>query len=91
MTASKEPWSLRMGSLARFGSSPQGFGAFPWRVALLGLGVLGVGVVLPLLGSLGGLPSLPVAELDGPATGGSPVTLWMLASWMGVCMFGAGE
>ena len=83
----KEPWLLRMGSLSGFRSLPLGFGALPWRVALLGLGVLGIGVVSLLLGSLGGSLLLPVTELDGPATGGSPITLWMLASWMGVCMF----
>ena len=86
----KEPWSLGMGSSSGFGSLPLGFGELPWRVALLGLGVLGVGVVLLLLGSLGGSLLLLVAEPDGPA-GGSPVTSWMLASQMGVCMFRGGE
>ena len=87
----KESWLLGMGSLSGFGSSPLGFGALPWRVALLGLGVLGVGVVSPLLGSLGGSPGMPVMEPDGPATGGLPITLQMLASQMGVRMFGGGE
>ena len=75
---------LRMGLSSRFRSSPLGFGALPWRVALLGLGVLGVGIVSPLLGSLGGSPLLPVAVPYGPATGGSPITSQMLASQMGV-------
>ena len=87
----KDPLSLRTGSSSGSGSLPLGFGALPWRVALLGLGVLGVGVVSPLLGSLGGSPLLLVAEPDGPATGGSPVTSWMLASQMGVHMFRGGE
>ena len=80
-----------MGSSSRFRSLPLGFGAFPWRAALLGLGRLGIGIVSLLLGLLGGLPLLPVMVLDGPATGGSPITSWMLASWMGVCIFGGGE
>ena len=86
----KEPWSLGMGLSSGFGASPLGFGELPWRIVLLGLGVLGVGVVLLLLGSLGGSLLLLVAEPDGP-TGGSPVTSWMLASQMGVRMFGSGE
>ena len=80
-----------MGSLSGFGSSPLGFGAYPWRATLLGLGMLGIGIVSPLLGSLGCLLLLPVAALDGPATGGSPMTSWMLASQMGICIFGDGE
>ena len=64
-----------MGSLSRFGFLPLGFGAFPWRAVLLGLGVLGVGIVSPLLGLLKGSPLLLVVEPDGPATGGLPVTL----------------
>ena len=80
-----------MGSSSGFRSSPLGFEAFPWRAALLRLGVLGIGVVSLLLRSLGGSPLLPVTVLDGPATGGSPVTSWMLASWMGVHIFGGGE
>ena len=87
----KEPWSLRIGSSSGFGSSPLGFGAFPWRAALLGLGMLGVGMVSPLLGSLGGSLLLLVMVPEGPTTGGSPVTLRMLASWMGVCIFGGGK
>ena len=66
-------------------------GALPWRVTLLGLGVLGIGIVSLLLGSLGGSPLLLVAELDGPATCGPPVTSQMLASQMGVRMFRGGE
>ena len=58
---------------------------------LLGLGVLGIGVVSPLLGSLGGSPLVPVMELDGPATCGPPVTSQMLALRMGVYMFRGGE
>ena len=87
----KELWSLGMGSSSGFGSSRLGFGVLPWTVALLGLGVLGVGMVLPLLGSLGASLLFPVAELDGPANGGPPITSWMLASRMGVCMFGGGK
>ena len=70
----KDPWSLRMGLSSGSGSSPPGFGVLPWRVALLGLGVLGVGVVSPLLGLLGGLPLLPVMEPDGPAICVLPAT-----------------
>ena len=86
----KEPWLLRMGSSSRFGSLPLGLGAFPWMAASLGLGMLGIGIVLLLLWSLGSL-LLPVPVLDVPATGGSPVTSWMLALQMGVCIFGGGE
>ena len=87
----KYPWSLGMGLSSGSGSLPPGFGALPWRVALLGLGVLGIGVVSPLPGSLGGSLLVLVVEPDGPATCGPSVTLQMLASWMGVCMFGGGE
>ena len=82
----KELWLLRMGSLSGFGSLPLGFGALPWMVALLGLGVLGVGMVSPLLGSLGASPFFLVIELDGPATGGLPVTSQMLASQIRVVL-----
>ena len=87
----KDPRLLGMGLSFGSRSSPLGFGALPWRVALLGLGVLGIGIVLPLLGSLGGLPLLPVVELNGPATCGLPVTSWMLVSQMGVHMFRGGK
>ena len=53
--------------------------------------LVSVGMVLLLLGLLGGLPLLLVTVLDGPATGRSSVTLQMLASQMGVCIFGGGE
>ena len=80
-----------MGLSSEFGSSPPGFRALPWTVALLGLGVLGIGVVSLLLGSLGASSLFLVTEPDGPANGGPPVTSQMLASQMGVCMFGGGE
>ena len=32
-----------------------------------------------------------VASSNGPATGGSPVTSWMLALWMGVHIFESGK
>ena len=80
-----------MGSSSGFRSSPLGFGAFPWRAVLLGLGVLGNGVVSLLLGLLGGLPLLGVTEPVSPATGGSPITSQMLASRMGVRIFGGGK
>ena len=85
----KEPWSLGMGLSSGFGSLPQGLGAFPWIVALFGLGMLGIGIVSSLLSSLGGSPLWLVPY--GPATGGSPVTSQIPASQMGVCIFGGGE
>ena len=75
-----------MGLLSRFRSLPPGFGAFPWRAALLGLGVLDIGIVSLLLGLLGGSPLLLVMELDGPATGGLPMTSQMLASQVYACL-----
>ena len=75
----KEPWLLWMGSSSGSRFSPPGFGVFPWRAALLGLGVLGVSVVSLLLVLLGGSLFL-VAVPDDPATGGFPMTSRMLAS-----------
>ena len=66
-----------------------------WGITLkgciVGAGRLGIGVILPLLGSLGGSPLLPVAEMDGPPTCGLPVTSQILASRMGVHMFRGGK
>ena len=59
--------------------------------ALLGLGMLGVGIVLLLLSLLGGSLLLLVMVLEVPATGGLPMTSQMLASQIGVCIFGGGE
>ena len=59
--------------------------------ALLGLGMIGIGVVSPLLRLLGGSLLLLVIVPDAPAIGGSPVTLRMLASQVGVCIVGGGK